>query len=242
MILSEGINKVRAFAIPGGVCQNGKSNDLQGFVLVKWDSPYKDKRHQVYVNGKFSGVTTENSQRVIVAPLPVSTETAVLIEVFAVESQNANTDFSEAFTNKQTQGRVKIEFSKTMDGNVDFYIGDEKQNKESVKIQSGKNGFGWGGFGNHDFGFDYSSLPGFGKGNFGQGRFGLDAELLEWQSKQLESGIYKFKIKMTDEKGNEPEDAIETEVKTIIKPAKPAEKIIVDFFDKQNNKLFLKII
>ncbi|MEN6387207.1 MAG: hypothetical protein ABFD79_18665, partial [Phycisphaerales bacterium] len=162
MILSEGINKVRVFVLPGGISGNGLPI-TSGFGIVKWESVLNNKLYQVYVNGKFSGVSQSSNQRRIIVPLTNCRETAINIEVYAVDYQEANTDFSDVI-NKTSQARLKIELQKTINGYVDFFIEDEKQNKESIKIQAERNGFGWGVFGYSDFGYENSNSPGFGKG------------------------------------------------------------------------------
>jgi len=243
MILSDGISNVRAFALPAGVGSDGQANQLTGAAIVKWRSTYDDMLHQVYVNGRFAGVTIDSTQRQIVVPLPLSQETAVRIEVFAVDLQNANTDFSETIgTDKVQSARIKIEFPKTMDGNADIYCENEKQNKAAIKIKndfSEKIGFGLSCFGKSDFGYDGSAAIGFGSGAFGMGWFGFDADMFCWQSEQLDAGTYKFNITITDSKGNQTQETIETETIIVIPPATPAETLAVESFDKQSGKLIL---
>jgi hypothetical protein len=135
---------------------------------------------------------------------------------------------------------VKIEFPKIMDGSVDFYVGEEKVNKGEININNEyweKCGFGLASFGASDFGFDRNAAVGFGRGNFGLGWFGFDCELFVWTSGQLASGNYKFKVVITDENGNKTQT--ETENITVIEQAKPAEKMAIQSFDKQTNKLIL---
>lgn len=248
MILSQGINKVRAFALPAGVSGDGSANQLAGAAIVKWHSAYDDKRYQVYVNGRFAGAAVELTQRQMIVPIPLSQKTAVRIEVFAVEPQFADVDFSEKIDTSQNQaGRVKIEFPRTdnlpMDGKADYYLEENRLNNKSVRIQpefTDKGGFGLSSFGNSDFGYDGSAAIGFGKGNFGFGWFGFDACLLRWQSGQLQAGSYKFDIKITDNLGNTT-DGQETETITVIPPAMPAEELTIKSFDKQNGKLILQV-
>ena len=248
MILSQGINKVRAFALPAGVSGDGSANQLAGAAIVKWHSAYDDMLHQVYVNGRFAGTTVELTQRQMIVPVPLSQKTAVRIEVFAVEPQFADVDFSDELNTSQNQtGRVEIEFPRTdnlpMDGKADYYLEGNRLNNRSIKIQPdfvGKGGFGLSSFGNSDFGYDGSAAIGFGKGNFGFGWFGFDADVLCWQSGQLQAGNYKFDIKITDNLGNTAEGQ-ETETITVIPPAKPAEEMTIKSFDKQNGKLILQV-
>ena len=248
MILSQGIDRVRAFALPAGVRSDGSANQLAGATIVKWHSTYTDMLHQVYVNGKFAGATVEPGQRQLIVPIPLSQRTAVRIEVFAVEPQFADVDFSEKIDSGQIQaGRVKIEFPRAdnlpIDGKVDYYLEGNRLNNRSIKIQpefADKGGFGMSCFGNSDFGFDGSAATGFGKGNFGLGWFGFDSDILCWQSGQLEAGNYKFGIKITDDLGNTTDEQ-ETEMITVIPPAQPAEGLTIKSFDKQNNKLVFHV-
>ena len=106
MILSEGISRVRAFALPAGVSGDGVANQLAGAAVVKWHSTYSDMLHQVYVNGRFAGVTIEPAQRQLIVPVPLSQETAVRIEVFAVEPRYADVDFSDELRSRTNSGRA----------------------------------------------------------------------------------------------------------------------------------------
>lgn len=248
-IISEGIDRVRAFAIPAGVGCDGRADQLTGAAVIKWRSVHYDMLHQVYVNSRFAGVTVEPDQRQLVVPIPLSGKTAVRIEVFAVETRYADIDFSdELVTGRVQTGRVKVKFPRTdnlpLNGKVDYYSGGNKLNNRSMKIRpesADKGGFGLSSFGMSDFGYDGSAAIGFGKGNFGYGWFGFDSDMLCWQSEQLEAGEYKFGIKITDNKGNETRETVETEQITVIPPAEPAEGLRVESFDEQNGKLILKV-
>jgi hypothetical protein len=247
-LLSQNISKVRAFALPAGAKADGQAQQLTGAAVVKWRSAYGDKLHQVYVNGKFAGATADMQQRQIIVPIPLSAQTAVRIEVFAVEPKFADVDFSNQLIADNIQiGRAKIEFAKTdnllADGSVDFYFDDYRLNSRPIKIRpdmTSKSGFGLSSFGRSDFGFDGSAAIGFGKGNFGKGWFGFDADMLCWQSFQLERGNYKFTVKTKDKAGNMSQD-VETETITVIPPAKPAERLTAESFDISSGKLVLKV-
>jgi len=237
MLISEGINKVRAFALG------------RGTAVVKWHSTHSDKLHQVYVNGRFAGATVEPVQREMIVPAPLSQKTAARIEVFAVEPEFADLDFSNEVESGQKQtARVKLELPRidnlSMGGKVNFYLEESRLNKRGIKILpefADKGGFGLSGFGNSDFGYDGSAAIGFGKGIFGIGWFGFDTDMLCWQSGQLEAGNYKFDIEITDEPGNAVGERIETETITVISPAKPAERLTVKSFDRQSGNLILQI-
>lgn len=257
VLLSENISNVRAFAIPAGIFADGKVTENVSSVLVKWRSGWLDKLHQVYVNGRLASVTDDCEQRQITVPIPLSEQTAVRIEVFATEKENAHIDQSDNLNFPLAQqGRIQIDFAKTHNlptgatvdyyhdngsGNIDY---DNPLNILPIPIwprQQDNMGFGLSSFGKSDFGFDGSASVGFGKGNFGFGQFGFDACLMNWQSSQLTTGKYKFGTKVTDSFGNIDSASAETEQLTIIPPAKPAEKLSIYYFDKSINQLILKI-
>jgi hypothetical protein len=238
MFLSEGISSVRVFSLPMGISGNGTVNQLTGFAIIRWHSTY-NLPHQVYVNGRFGGATTDAVQRQMIVFVPMSQQAAVRIEVYAVDSPNIDTDFSELIEAEFNSSRVKIEFPKMLDGCIDIYREDEKLTDESIRIFN-LIGFGLGGFGQSDFGFDGGAAVGFGKGAFGYGQFGFDADMLCWQSGQLETGTHSFTLKITDSSGNQTET--QTEALTIMQQAIPAERIVIDSFNKQANKLTLSVL
>ena len=248
-IISEGISRVRAFALPAGVNCDGLANQLTGAAIIKWHSTHGNVLHQVYVNGRFAGVTVEPAQQQLIVPIPLSQKTAVRIEVFAVEPRFSDVDFSSELGVEQTQaGRVEIEFARTdnlpLNGSVDYYSDGDRLNNRSIKIwpeSADKGGFGLSCFGMSDFGFDGSAAIGFGKGSFGSGWFGFDSDMLCWQSEQLQAGNYKFGIKVTDSAGNVTQEPVRTEMMTVIPPARPAERLTAESFDKQSGKLVLKV-
>ena len=93
-LISSGIEKVRAFGMPGGIWSNGGSIGAPRVALVKWQSSWNDKFYQVYVNEQYSGSTLVNDQRQMLVQIPSSLEGPVRIEVFAVTVRDFNTDFS----------------------------------------------------------------------------------------------------------------------------------------------------
>ena len=255
-LLSNGISNVRALAIPAGVFDDGTTAGNTGTVLVKWRSSYTDKLYQIYVNSRFAGFTFDYQQRQATVPIPASEQTAVKIEVFATEAENAHLDQSSQLSSSTTQqGRIQIDFAKTgnlpMEATVDYYHNngsgdldyDNSANPLPILLWprwQDKSGFGLSSFGKSDFGFDGSASVGFGRGSFGFGKFVFDACLMSWQSGQLTAGNYKFGLKITDRFGN-VNNSIETEQLTVIPPAKPAEKLSISVFNKSINQLILKI-
>ncbi|MCK4913008.1 MAG: hypothetical protein KAI59_05350 [Planctomycetes bacterium] len=255
-ITSEKIEKVRAFEVPNGVFGDGQIVSAAKIAFVKWQSGWSDKFYQVYVNGKYAGATSDNEQRHMLVQIPDSPQTAVKIEVFAVEAQKANVDFSdEVGSVEPDKSRVCIQllrsqvlpldsfaeiYSDNGSGEIDY---ENPINNTPIKIWpswQSKAGFAMSKFGLSDFGYDSSAAIGFGKGFFGYGQFGIDADYIEWLSEQLPAGTYKFGVKIISKNGNKS-SSVETGQITIIPAAKPAEHLAVVSFDKQNNKLIFNV-
>jgi hypothetical protein len=256
-LISEGIEKVRAFKLPAGIRANGKYVGSPKTVLVKWtDKTNKELFYQVYVNGQYGGTTAGSLQRQMIVPIPSSFESAVRIEVFAVEAEHAYCDLSnELDCTPATSERVKISLRRSQNlpidvaaeiyfdngtGTIDY---DQPLNNQPIRIwpaRQDKAGFGMSRFGKGDFGYDSAGAVGFGKGSFGDGQFGLDADTIEWISPPLEPGVYKFGVKIIDEAGNKS-NASETEPITVIPAARPAEQLSICSFNKQTNELVLNV-
>ena len=255
-LISSGIESVRAFELPAGIRADGKDIKLPRTVLVKWHSSWSDKFYQIYVNGQYAGTTIDSQQRQEIIQIPASLESPVRIEVFAVEANYADADFSnEVDSSDVHSGRVKISFLRSqnlpIDSAVQIYTDngsgeidyDEPLTKSPIRIwpvRQDKAGFGMSRFGFSDFGYDGAAAVGFGKGSFGYGQFGLDADMFEWVSPPMDAGVYKFAVKIVDKLGN-VSSASETEEITVIPAAKPAEKVSVSSFDTQTNQLTLRI-
>jgi hypothetical protein len=254
-LTSNGIEKVRAFELPSGIWASGISVAAPRVALVRWRSTWNDKFYQIYVNGQYAGTTVESEQRQIVVQVPTSLETPTRIEVFAVEPEEADIDFSNDIDSSIKQsGRFKIcllrsqklpidsTFQVYFDngtGEIDY---DHPLNENPIEVWPNwqyKTGYGMSCFGFSDFGYDSAAAVGFGIGNLGQGQFGIDADTIEWVSEQMKIGIYKFAVKIFDEAGNE--SSSETEEITVIPAAKPAEQLDISSFDKQTNQLVLSM-
>jgi hypothetical protein len=253
---SIGIESVMAFELPCGIRADGGYIASARTALVKWRSSLSDKFYQVYVDGRYAGATVDSQQRQMLVPLPASSESPVAIEVFAVEAEQADTDFSQQIDSPAGySGRVKITMLRGQNlptgataqfyfdagtGQIDY---DNPLNVLPIRVWPAwqdKAGFGMSSFGRSDFGYDSSAAVGFGKGSFGRGEFGLDADTFEWLSPQLSAGLYKFAVKITDEAGNQS-GAGETGPITVIPLPRPAEEISISSFDKQTNQLVLNI-
>lgn len=255
-LISNGIERVRAFELAGGIWADGDSVDVPRLALVRWYSSWSDKLYQVYVNGRYGGTTVDYDQREMVVSIPTSFSTAVRIEVFAVEPEDSVRDFSADISLVNGQyGRVRISLLRRQElaysGSVRIYYngGSGSVDYNNVISESpfniwrqwqDKGGFGLCCFGESDFGYDCSASIGFGKGAFGSGEFGFDAEVFDWVSGVLEPGVYKFGIKVVDEAGKIG-SATESEDITVIPGASPAEEVNVISFDKEINQLVLSI-
>jgi len=255
-LYSNGIDSVRAFDLPAGVRADGQYAKEPRVALVKWRSTSSDKFHQVYVNGRYAGTTLDNQQRQLIVPVPTSPECSVRIEVFAVEEEHAETDFSSELTGKAIDsGRVKVTLLRSqnlpMDAIADIYFDNSTGQIEYVNPLTStpiriwpawqdKTGFGMSRFGLVDFGWDSAAAVGFGKGSFGHGQFGLDADTIEWISPILPSGTYKFGVKVRDASGRHSTSS-ETGSITLTPAARPADGLSISSFDKQTNKLVLNI-
>ena len=256
-LISKGIEKVRAFELPMGIRANGEYVESPKTALVKWaDKTNQEMFYQVYVNGQYAGTTVESQQRQIIVPIPSSFETAVQIEVFAVEAEDAHLDLSNALTSPPaTSGRVRISLLRSqnlpIDTSAEIYFDNgtgaidygQPLSNRPIRIWPAwqdKVGFGMSRFAVGDFGYDSTGAVGFGKGSFGHGQFGLDADTIEWTSPPLEAGVYKFGVKIIDGDGNKS-IASETEPISVIPAARPAEQLYISSFDKQTNKLVLNV-
>jgi hypothetical protein len=255
-LISNGIDSVRAFALAAGIRADGRCAQALQAALVQWRSTWSDKLHQVYVNGRYSGTTLDGQQRQMVVPIPTSLESPVRIEVFAVEAEDAQIDFSDELVPPLAgSGRVRITLLRGQNlpanataeiyfdngtGQIDY---DHPLMASPIQIWPAwqdKAGFATSGFGLGDFGYDSAAAIGFGKGSFGHGQFGLDADTIEWTSPPLTRGVYKFAVKVRDKSGTQSSTS-ETAPVTVIPTAEPATALNLSSFDKQTNQLVLAV-
>jgi len=253
-LISDGIDKVRVYELPAGLWADGGGFAGPGVCLVKWRSAWADKFYHVYVNGLFAGATADCEQRRMVVSVPGSFETAVRIEVFAVEPEDVWVDFGGQDL-RADSGRVRISllrsqnlafgarFNVYFDGGTGEIDYDRPITERPVDIWAcwqDKAGFGLSRFGESDFGRDWSAAVGFGRGVFGSGEFGAGADLIEWVSEPLDAGVYKCAVKVYGRWGGESECAETGEV-TVAPAARPAEDLRIVSFDKQTNELVLGV-
>ena len=108
MLIENGIENVLVYELPCGTWSDGKYFSSPRTALVKWRSSLSDKFYQIYVNGQFGGVTFDIQQRQMLIEMPESFESPVRVEVFAVEPEDADIDFSEVLDYPTgLTGRVK---------------------------------------------------------------------------------------------------------------------------------------
>ena len=212
--------------------------------------------YQVYVNGRYAGATIESEQRQMIAQIPTSLETAVRIEVFAVEADEADRDFSSELDPPQSDsGRVRIVLLRSqnlpIDATAEIYFDrgtgvidyDEPLSDRPIRLWPAwqdKAGFGMSRFGAGDFGYDSAAAVGFGKGGFGNGQFGLDADGIEWVSPVLSAGAYRFSVRVCGSAGNQSAPSESGEV-TVIPGARPAENVSISSFNKVTKQLVLSV-
>ena len=255
-LISDGIDKVRVFELPNGIWFDGRTSASPRSALVKWRSSLNGKYYQVYVNGQFGGVTNEVGKREMVVGLPSSLVSAVRIEVFAVEAEDADVDLSDELDSLDLlSGRVRLVFLRSQGlpvgstieiysdngtGQIDY---DNRVNDFPIyvwPVWQDKAGFGMSSFGVSDFGYDSAGAVGFGGGSFGYDDFGIGADTIEWVSEQMSAGVYKFGVKVFDGLGNQSSVSETSEI-TVVPGVRPAEEISVLTFDKQANELVLSI-
>jgi len=251
----EGIGSVRVVALPDGIAADGACVVVSTAALVAWRSSNAGMLHQVYLDGCLAGVTLDAQQRQLVVQAPGSPQSAVRVEVVAVEPGDVYTDFAEELDPPPVGSRVRLSIlrSQTLPlggmANVYFDNGsgqidhDNPLNASPIAIwpcSQDKAGFGTAQFGEGDFGYDSAACVGFGKGSFGGGQFGMDADTIEWISPPLPLGRYRFGVKTLDPYGNESA-ASETDPVAVVPPAKPAVALNVTAFDPRTNQLTLHV-
>jgi len=252
----EVIDNVRAFPLPDGITADGCPVSMSRTALVTWRSTLDDMLYQVYVNGRFGGVTIEAEQRQLVVHSPTSLLSPVQIEVVGVEPKDACVDFRETLDGPRTDaGRVTLRllrsqmlpiaatvsiYSDNGTGTIDYANPVHAEPLPVWPTWQDKAGFGMARFGMGDFGYDCAASIGFGNGTFGHGQFGLDADTLEWTSPVLPLGHYRFGVKVLDVHGNESQ-AAETAPLTVVPPARPAVGLGIASFDPTTGQLTLSI-
>jgi len=238
-LISEGIDEVKAYGLAVSVGEGGNTAAGLRNVLVSWKSGWGDKLYQVYVDGCFAGRAIEESQRKMVVSVPRRQERAVRIEVYAVIPEESYVDFSEQLESGGDNGRIRIRVLREQgiplgawikiywdsgSGDVDY---SEPVDGGVIAVWpdwSEKAGFGMGPFGEGDFGYESGAAVGFGRGHFGLGAMGIGADSVEWLSGSLESGYYKFGVKIADRFGQEGPAEV-TGAIAVVRSAEPVEAV-----------------
>lgn len=255
-LISNGIESVRAMELPCGIWANGNYVGTPRVALVQWRSSLSDVLYQIYVSSQYAGTTVDRQQRELIVPLPTCLKSAVRIEVFAVKPEQAHIDFGNEIKQPPVDsGRARISLLRSQNlpvgatalvyfdggtGEIDYQMPLGDLPIRIWPTWQDKAGFGMSKFGASDFGYDSAAAVGFGKGSFGNGQFGLDADMIEWTSPVLTAGVYKFAVKVFDDRGNASSGS-ETEPIKVTPAARPAEKLSISSFDKQTNQLVLQI-
>ena len=254
--LREGIDHVRVFPLPDGVATDGRSAAVSRAALVTWSSSHTEELYQVYAGGQFAGATIDVEQRSLIIQAPSSFQSAVRVEVIAVEPKEDHVNFAGQLERPVVEsGRVKLTFLRSqalpIDARINIYTDNgtgqisyaEPVNALPLPIwpcTQDKAGFGMAQFGTGDFGYDSAAAVGFGRGSFGNGQFGFDADTLEWVSPRLPLGRYRFGVKVIDAHGNESL-ASETEPMAVVPAATPAAGLDIVTFNPATNQLTLRI-
>ncbi|MHC4060131.1 MAG: hypothetical protein ACYSR6_00775, partial [Planctomycetota bacterium] len=181
-LISSGIDRVRAFELPAGVWLSGKGVGAPRAALITWCSSLVEKHYQVYVNGQYAGATIDSLQRQMLVRVLASFETPVRIEVFGVDADEADTDFSDEMElSLGLGGRVRITLLRgqglPIDSTVNIYFDngtgqiDYGNPVTELPIRvwpnwQDKAGFGMSEFGVSDFGYDSAAAVGYGVGSF----------------------------------------------------------------------------
>lgn len=253
-LISSGIYRVRAYALPAGVFANGDCVYEPLSVLVGWRCELEGKLYQVYVDGRLAGVTGDLQQREIAISLNSSWQRVVCIEVYAVEPGEANVDHSDEIESAFGGGRVELSWIRGMslphDGVVEVF-GDGGSGEVALDESLGeidiwgvwqdKGGFGLSSFGKSDFGFDGSAAVGFGRGVFGGGEFGFDADGMEWVSEELNAGEYLFGLSVVDGKCGSEVGYCQTDPVVVVPLPKGDLGLEGQSYDEANNSMFFVI-
>ena len=250
--ISDGIDRVRVFALAAGVAVDGSAVHEPMHAMVVWRSSHADKLHQVYVNGRLAGVTHDCGERRLVIGLLSSWTAGLRVEVFAVPPGEAHADLGGSLESQQSQGRVEVGwlrrtglpfggavrvYSNGGDGEID-YGPAASEAIEVWPVWQDQGGFGMSRFGSSDFGYDGSAAVGFGCGLFGEGEFGFDADAMRWVSGELEDGVYRFGVKVADAFGNES-GGLESGEVVVVRKAGGVGEIVIESYDKGSGELVI---
>jgi len=247
------IKRVWAQVLPMGLLRGGDVVALPGLVLVGWEGGETENYFQVYVDGRWAGVTELPQQRMLLVEWEHDHPSK--LEVVWVTPKDRYTDFGRELSGiADTDGvhavllvpRVsdlpvasQLElYGNGGSGEIDYSEAIVTQPVWANPLD--KWGFGLEAFGEGDFGYSGTGAVGWGLGSFGVGEFGFDADELMLTTGALSAGEYQFAVRLVDEFGNWEEG--ETELFTIgIDPVPEQPGLRIASYDDVNDELVLGI-
>ncbi len=221
---SEGITNVRIARFDVAGPDDGPPAALE----VTWASTQTGRWHQVYVNGRFAGVTATPEDRRLLVPVPAEAGGAaerLFVEVLAVEGAERGTGFSADLVGPGAGSRVRLTWQ--AGPHLDPALA-------AFEV------FGDGGTGVVDYETPLGDAPleaepegrppwGFGTGGFGVGGYGDGAAVYSWTSDGLAPGTWRFAVVAVDEAGNRAATAAEREVSLAPFPRPPADFVLAEY-------------
>jgi len=249
---TDNIDRVWVTWFAAGMLSSGKLAAVPGMIQVSWKSSETDKLFQVYVNGRWGGVTSDPEQRKLLVEYEHSHLAA--IEIIAVEPEEKYTDYEgqvrgffhvrgpHVIVSWPKRGTIPLGskvaiFGDGGTGEMDYE--NPLAIREVWEGETEKWGWGLDEFGQGDFGYSGTGSIGWGRGAMGRGEFGFDAEMQEFESETLTEGIYKFGIRTTDRLGNLAEEGDEVTVWVDPLPGEP--QVSIESYDEQDDKLILRV-
>ena len=212
-------------------------------LLVRWNSTWTTRCHQVYVNDKLTWYSlTQGSPNEVI--LGISQGQPITVVVGAVTPENAATDYS-ASLNFTAGIRKTLRFAADpnvwdIDDQALFYL--EKTNNpapgyiaanliSAQPIFPGGRfywGYGRGGYGQGDYGYGGANAIGFGNGPFGEGGFGFGCDWCQTETEPLINGTWKAAVRVKDAAGNLDAGVVDVETIAVDGPPRPASDLTVD--------------
>ncbi|MEA3368107.1 MAG: hypothetical protein U9R68_08345 [Planctomycetota bacterium] len=202
-----------------------------GAIEVTWVSTHADLWHQVYVNGRLTGVTATPSDCRLVVTVPSGRSgrhEMLLVEVAAVEAADRWTDFAGSLTGFGSGAGAEVRLM----WQAGLYL---DPNLELFDV------FGNGAAGPIDYctSLNESPIPAhpdgrtpwsFGTGGYGVGAYGQAAAVYEWTTDLLVPGTHCLAVAAIDIAGNRLATAAEVEIGVSPLP-RPPENVRVTGYD-----------
>jgi hypothetical protein len=218
---TDGITHVRVRPLALDLAPDGTPAG-PGAVEVTWHSAHEDRWHQVYVNGRLSGVTALAADRRLVVTVPAGRSgrhETVRVEVVAVEAAHRWTDFSYALTGFGPGAGAEVRLT----WQAGLYL---DPNLEAFDV------FGDGATGAVDYETPLNESPiparpggrtpwGYGTGGCGVGAWGQAAAEYDWTTDPAVPGVHRFAVVASDAAGNRLATAAEVEIALAPLPRPP---------------------